>query len=72
MTLLNGALLVGTVIVAALLVTLSYRCWRVVSANASDTSNRSFISRVSAGVYLLTASSTLVLGVPIVLLPPCI
>ncbi|MDO8863429.1 hypothetical protein Q6D67_17145 [Haliea sp. E1-2-M8] len=72
MTWLNGILLLGTVIVALLLATLSYQCWRAASANSSGNGSREFIGRVSAGAYLLTASSTLILGVPVILLPPCI
>lgn len=72
MTWINGLLLVLTVSVTLLLMTLAYRCWREVSAGTSTTCNGAFISKVSAGVYLLTASATLMIGLPVVLLPPCI
>lgn len=71
-TWINGMLLVLTALVALLLVILGCRCWRHASANTRVTCNRRFISKVSAGVYLLTAFSTLMIGVPVVLLPPCI
>lgn len=71
-TWINGLLLVLTVSVTLLLVFLAWRCWRAASADTGVPCNGPFISRVSAGVYLLTASSTVMIGLPVVLLPPCI
>lgn len=71
MTWLNALLLVLTVLVTLLLAILAWRCWRNASGNTDGTGDRAFVSKVAAGVYLLSASSTLVIGVPVVLLPPC-
>ncbi len=68
-TWLNGGLLVLTLVVAAWLSLAGWRCWR--QATAGDPVDGYFIGRVSAGAYLLLAASTLMIGAPVILLPPC-
>lgn len=72
LTWINGTLLVLTGLVGLLLMALGYRCWRHASAAAGAGCARPFVSRVASGIYLLTAVSTFTLGVPMLLLPPCI
>ena len=72
MTWINALLLVLTILVTLLLTSLGYCCWRYASANGGGWTDRPFTSRVAAGVYLLTAYSTLMIGMPVVFLPPCL
>ena len=68
LTWLNGALLILTVLVTVALAGAARWCWRASRHNANQ---ERFFSRVAAGIYLLMAVSTLLGGLPIVLLPPC-
>ena len=72
MTWISGLLLLMTVLVILLLLILGRWCWREASTNPSLSRNRRFISRVSAGAYLVMAISSFLIGVPIILLPPCL
>lgn len=65
---INGLLLLLTTITCALLVFFSLRCWRV----ATEAGNHRFVARVAAGIYLVAAVSTLAIGLPILVLPPCL
>lgn len=65
---LNALLLVFTVATIALLVFLAWRCWRA-PAQADDSH---FIARVAAGIYVVGALSTLAVGLPVLVLPPCL
>lgn len=68
-TWLNGLLLVLTLLTTLLLVVAGARCWR---ASRTGSAREEFFTRVSAGVYLLTAASTLLIGMPVAVLPPCL
>jgi peptidoglycan/LPS O-acetylase OafA/YrhL len=65
---LNALLLVLTLLATALLGYLAWRCWRA----PIQRGDRHFIARVAAGVYLASAVSTLAIGLPVVVLPPCL
>lgn len=65
---LNALLLVLTVITTALLIALARRCWR----EETPPGNKKFIARVAAGIYLVAAISTLAVGLPTLVLPPCL
>ncbi|SEO48438.1 hypothetical protein [Aquisalimonas asiatica] len=65
---INGILLLLTLGVTALLAGAAWGCWRV--APAGD--EHRFVVRVAAGVYLLSAGSTLAVGLPVVVYPPCV
>lgn len=64
---LNALLLVLTLLTTALLAFFAWRCWRV----PAPPGNHHFIARVAAGVYLVAAISTLAIGSPVLVLPPC-
>lgn len=64
---LNALLLVLTLLTTALLAFFAWRCWRVPAPQG----NHHFIARVAAGVYLVAAISTLAIGLPVLVLPPC-
>jgi hypothetical protein len=65
---LNALLAVLTFATTALLAFCAWRCWRApVQAGARD-----FVARVAAGVYLAAAFSTLAVGLPVLVLPPCL
>lgn len=68
-TWLNGALLVLTLLVTLVLAGASVWCWR---ASRQGSTREVFFTRVSAAVYLLTAGSTLLIGAPVLVLPPCL
>lgn len=68
---LSGALGAVTVLVFAWLIRQMLKAWR--TAHASDAKSRTrFMTTVSAGLYAIAATSTLVIGLPIVGLPPCL
>ncbi len=62
LTWLNGALLLFTLATAALLGYWARLCWRA----------QGFIARVGAGVHLASAVATLAMGLPALVLPPCV
>lgn len=66
-TWINGVLLLATLAVTALLLLLAMRCWRV-----PDCGHRRFIARVATCVYFFAALSTLAVGLPSAVLPPCL
>lgn len=68
-TWLNGLLLVLTLVVTLALLACALRCWR---ASATAASRRVFVPRVAAGIYLYSAISTLLVGAPVAVLPPCL
>ena len=68
-TWLNGLLLAATLVVTLLLLACALRCWR---ASSTAEAQRWFVSRVAAGIYLYSAVSTLLVGAPVVVLPPCL
>lgn len=70
-TWLNGLLAALTAITFAWLVWQVRRCWRAARPGMDDAPNRRFITTLSAGIYAVAAVSTLVIGIPILGLPPC-
>lgn len=65
---LNALLLVLTLLTTTLLGFFAWRCWRA----PVPSGNRQFIARVGAGIYLAAAVSTLAIGLPVLVLPPCL
>jgi hypothetical protein len=65
---LNGLLLILTLVTTAFLLFLAWRCWRA----ATPPGHKQFITRVAAGIYLVAAISTLAVGLPTLVLPPCL
>lgn len=65
---LNAVLLVLTLLTTALLGFFAWRCWRA----PVPPGNHQFIARVAAGIYLTSAISTLAVGLPVLVLPPCL
>ncbi|MFA5494373.1 MAG: hypothetical protein WC247_06315 [Porticoccaceae bacterium] len=71
-TWINAALLALTAVITALLLIQGWRCWRASAPAGEGSPNQRFIGRVAAGAYLLTAVSTLMIGLPVIVLPPCL
>lgn len=71
---INIMLIVFTLATTALLVWLAVRCWRASPARASGEGQKQnlFTLRVSAALYLCAAVATLAVGLPIIVLSPCI
>ncbi len=70
MTWLNGLLLVLSVLMVALLLGLAWRCWAAAGATAD--AQAGFFGRIAAAVYGLSAGSVLAIGLPTLMLPPCV
>lgn len=68
---LNISLAGFTAIVAALLFLLGMRCWRY-EIPADNEQQARFILRVSAAVYICSGIATLAVGIPTLMLPPCL
>lgn len=65
---LNLLLFLFTIATTALLGHLAVRCWRA----TTPPGDKRFITRVAAGLYLAAAVSTLAIGLPTLVLPPCL
>lgn len=65
---LNLLLFLLTIATAALLGYLAVRCWRA----TTPPGDKRFIGRVAAGLHLVAAVSTLAIGLPTLVLPPCL
>lgn len=65
---LNGIMLLLTLIITALLAGLANYCWRARAAPG----NPHFTARLAAGLYLVAAIATLAVGLPVLVLPPCL
>lgn len=65
---LNVLLLLLTLITTVLLGLLALWCWRAITPPG----DKRFIARVSAGLYLAAAVATLAVGLPVLVLPPCL
>ena len=65
---LNALLLVLTLLTTVLLGLFAWRCWRA----PTPLGEHQFIARVAAGIYLVGAVSTLAIGLPVLVLPPCL
>lgn len=72
-TWINGAILGFALLVGGYLFWCAYRCLRASSdAIQHNDRLRVFISRTAAAVYLVSAFASLALGVPGLVLPPCV
>lgn len=65
---LNVVMMVLTLLTTGLLVFFAWRCWRAPTPRG----NPHFIAQVAAGIYLVAAISTLAIGIPVLVLPPCL
>lgn len=70
-TWLNGLLAALTAITFGWLVWQVHRCGRDARAGIGEPASRRFLSTLGAGVYAAAAVSTLMIGIPILGLPPC-
>lgn len=67
-TWINAMLLVLTLPIVALLLGLAWRCWQA----RAQTDHRRFVVRLAAALHLVAAIATLAIGVPVLVLPPCV
>ena len=67
---LNASLLLLTLATTALLLWLAWRCWA--SARALSDTREHFVPRIAAACHLAAAGATLMLGLPVIALPPCL
>lgn len=73
LTWINGMLLATTVLVASWLFYHAWQCWRASAGGAKENKHSGIlVARVSAGLHLLAALATLAVGVPTLVLPPCV
>lgn len=72
-TWVNGVLLLSTVAVVLLLAYLAWRCWYAPGiGDERERHARRLVARVSAGLYIAAAIATLGVGLPMIVLPPCL
>lgn len=73
-TWVNGSLLLFTLATAAVLAWAAWFCLRAASlpAGAPDLAPRRFVAAVGAALHATAALSTLFVGLPLALLPPCV
>ncbi len=73
-TWINGAILVVALLVGSYLLWCAYRCGRASSKAGGQKDGRlnGFICKTAAAVYLVSAFASLALGVPGLVLPPCV
>lgn len=70
---LNLSLGVFTLLVAGLLLRWAWGCWHALrAAGPQQTPRRRFIRSLGAGLHLMSALATLLIGLPILLLTPCL
>ncbi|TVP60541.1 MAG: hypothetical protein EA349_01170 [Halomonadaceae bacterium] len=70
---LNAGLLVITLLTTGLLGVAAWRCWQLSpDKQANNFPLGRFMGRLAAAIYLLSAVSTLAVGLPVLVLPPCI
>jgi hypothetical protein len=69
-TWLNGLLGVLTAVTFAWLVRQAWACWRAARPTKAG-SPRRFLTTLGASLYAVAAVSTLVIGIPLLGLPPC-
>lgn len=65
---LNGLMLAITLINTAILGLLAIYCWRA----RAQPGDPYFTARLAAGLYVTAAIATLAVGLPVLVLPPCI
>ena len=69
---LNAVMACITVALFAWLLVQALQCWRSARRAPADATRTRFVSLVSAGLYVASAVSTLVIGLPVIALPPCL
>lgn len=69
---LNAVMACVTAVLFAWLALQALHCWRSARRAPADASRTRFVSFVSAGLYVVSAVSTLVIGLPVIVLPPCL
>lgn len=76
---LNGSLALLTLATAAVLGYAAFRCWRSAAVSAPTELDKHapqrptrFITRIAAGLHCFSAAATLAVGLPLLLLPPCV
>jgi hypothetical protein len=69
---INALLLLLTVFTAAALVYGAWRCWLTTGDAADDPGPARFIPGVSAAAYLAASVAVLAIGLPAIVLPPCL
>lgn len=72
LTWINGVLLLLTLLAVILLLYWGWRCMQTAAAANAAQGGARFLSRVSAMVYLAAAGATLAIGLPVIVLPPCL
>lgn len=70
-TWLNGLLGALTALSFGWLIRQGWVCWRAAASGRADSPPRRFITAVGAALYAVAAVSTLVIGIPVLVLPPC-
>lgn len=68
----NGVIALVTALLLVWLSLQANRCWREARHSPAEPPRRRFMCMVSAGMYVVAAISTLVVGLPVVGLPPCL
>lgn len=69
----NGALLALTALTAAALAWAAWMQWRAATAREeADRPTPRFVARASAVLYAASAGATLFVGLPLLLMPPCV
>jgi len=69
-TWLNGLIGALTAITIAWLILRTWVCWRAARASMAGSRGR-FVTTLSTALYAVAAVSTLVIGLPVLGLPPC-
>lgn len=70
---LTGLLLVLTLVATALMAVWTWLYWRSYQATKADADESArFITTVSLGVYAASTLSTLAVGLPAIVIPPCV
>lgn len=69
-TAINVWLLLLTFLTTALLLYLAFRCWRAAAPGMQGLLR--FLPQVAAGAYLAAAIATFAVGLPAMVLPPCV
>lgn len=70
---LNGLFLVLTLVATALMAIWTWLYWRSYQASKSEADESArFITTISIGVYAASTLSTLAVGLPVIVIPPCV
>lgn len=72
-TWINALLLGLGACVTLLLLFAAYRCWKAgQDQSVAADSHRTFIARISGGIYLFSAIAAAAITLPVVIYPPCV